>query len=184
MTDFDEFLRKRNEERAAEARNTDVLFADQGKEWQRLKDELRRITDGKRLGTDPFEWSPYPAPYTDFLKLKDVAVVFATTPIGALAPGPYRIVFARRPLRANEVWVDDEPISAVNWVLTSNLSAVSCIGMQKSQVSDCRHRISRPRLPSTSSNTSKPISRPLSPNIRVCVSRKQPWRSALEFLYD
>lgn len=118
MTDFDEFLRKRNEERAAEARNTDVLFADQGKEWQRLKDELRRITDGKRLGTDPFEWSPYPAPYTDFLKLKDVAVVFATTPIGALAPGPYRIVFARRPLRANEVWVDDEPISAVNWVLT------------------------------------------------------------------
>ena len=116
MTDFDEFLRKRNEVKTAEAQDTSTLLADQGKEWQRLKDQLRQITAGKRLGTDPFEWSPYPSPYPDFLKLKGVAVIFATPRVGILMPQTYRVVFARRPLRANEVWIDDEPVSAIHWL--------------------------------------------------------------------
>ena len=45
-------------------------------EWQRLKDATRSVTAGKNLDGNPFEWSPYLAYYTDFLRLKDVAASF------------------------------------------------------------------------------------------------------------
>lgn len=116
MTDFDEFLRKRNEELAAGARDTALPASDQVKAWQRLKDELRRITQGKRLGTEPFEWSPYPAPYPDFLKLGDVAAVFvipvALTPV----PPDFRIVFGRRPTRADEMLAPSSSSAAIPWL--------------------------------------------------------------------
>ena len=118
MTDFDEFLRKRNEERSATVRDIHLNFADQGKEWQWLKDELRRITEGRKLGTEAFEWPTYPAPYPDFLTLGDVAVVFATPAIATLAPQIYRLMFVRRPFRANEVSNIGAPIPAVNWLLS------------------------------------------------------------------
>jgi hypothetical protein len=117
MTEFDEFLCKRNREIFTEARHAELPNTDQGKEWVRLKEQIREITQGKSLGNAPFEWSPYPAPYPDFLKLKDVSVTFLTPSITGLTPRTYRLVFARRPLRANELWVDDEPVPAVRWTL-------------------------------------------------------------------
>jgi len=125
MTDFDEFLQKRNAAESMKARDTILLFSDAGKEWQRLKDRVREITDGKSLGAEKFEWSSYPAPYPDFLKLKDVAATFIVTVAAGIPAQNFRIVFARRPLRANEMWVDDEPIPAKTWLL--NLEATNGI---------------------------------------------------------
>jgi len=118
MTDFDEFLQKRNAAESMKARDTILLFAEAGKEWQRLKDRVCEITEGKSLGVEKFEWAPYPAPYPDFLKLKDVAATFIATMAAGNTAQNFRIVFARRPLRANEMWVDDEPISARTWQLS------------------------------------------------------------------
>ena len=118
MTEFDEFLRKRSEASSAATRDAALPIEDHGKEWQRLKDELRRITNGKALGAEPFEWSPYPAPYPDFLKLRDVAAVFATPLAGKMTPASFRIMFARRSSRADEVSRVDAPISAIQWLLT------------------------------------------------------------------
>jgi hypothetical protein len=110
MTDFDEFLQKRNAAESMKARDTILLFVEAEREWQRLKDQVRKVTEGKVLGTEPFEWSPYPAPYPDFLKLKDVAATFISTAAAGNRGQDLRIVLARRPLKANEMWVDDEPI--------------------------------------------------------------------------
>ena len=117
MTDFDEFLQKRNAAESVKARDTILLFAEAEKEWQRLKDQVQKITKGKTLGLEPFEWAPYPAPYPDFLKLKDVAATFIETGATGGRAQSLRIVFARRPLKANEMWVDDEPIPARVWLL-------------------------------------------------------------------
>jgi hypothetical protein len=133
MTDFDEFLRKHNEAESMKARDTILNFAGAGNEWQRLKDQVRKITEGKTLGIEPFEWAPYPAPYPDFLKLKDVAVTFISYGAAGNSPQNLRIAFARRPLRANEMWVDDEPISARTWLL--NLEAENGIFYWSQQAS-------------------------------------------------
>jgi len=118
MTDFDEFLRKRNELRSAQGGDTTLLAAEAMNEWQRLKDRVREITCGKALGSEKFEWAPYPAPYPDFLKLKDVAATFIAYRVAGNLQQDFRITFARRPLRANEMWIDDDPIPPKAWLLT------------------------------------------------------------------
>src|SRR5271166_6533518 len=99
---FEDFLRKRNDAKSMEDGERALLRAEATQEWQRLKDQLRTMTDGKKLGADVFEWSPYPAPYPDFLKLRDVALSFETGLVVADVMPKYRIVFCRRPLRVNE----------------------------------------------------------------------------------
>jgi len=115
---FEEFLRERNNAKSMEAGDRALFRTAADKEWQRLKDRVRQITEGKMLGPDLFEWSPYPASYPDFLKLKDVALSFeAGTVVGDALP-KYRIGFCRRPLRSGEMWADREPIPAERWWLT------------------------------------------------------------------
>jgi hypothetical protein len=123
MTDFDEFLRTRNELQSAQGSDTTLLAAEAMNEWHRLKDRAREITDGKALGSEKFEWAPYPAPYPDFLKLKDVAATFISPRIAGDSQRDFRITFARRPLRANEMWVDDDPIPPKPWLLTLEVSS-------------------------------------------------------------
>ena len=83
MTDFEDFLQKRNAAEQMKARDMILLLSEADREWERLKEQIRKITEGKALGT---------------------------------AAGNHarslRIVFSRRPLKANEMWVDDEPIPA------------------------------------------------------------------------
>ncbi|MGD0520409.1 MAG: hypothetical protein ABSA48_04060 [Terracidiphilus sp.] len=121
MTDFDEYLQKRNAAESMKARDSILLFAEAGKEWQRLKDRVREITAGKSLGVEKFEWSPYPAPYPDFLKLKDVAATFIAKVAAGTSAQNFRVVFSRRPLRADDVvreeWSDEDPIPARTWLL-------------------------------------------------------------------
>jgi hypothetical protein len=112
MTDFEDFLQKRNTAEHMKARDTILFLVEADKEWERLKEQVRKITKGKVLGTEPFEWAPYPAPYPDYLKLKDVAATFIATAAAGNRARNLRIVFSRRPLKANEMWVDDEPIPA------------------------------------------------------------------------
>jgi len=114
---FDEFLRQCNDAKSAEDGDQALLRAAAAQEWQRLKDRLRRITEGKRLGADVFEWSPYPAPYPDFIKLKDVALCFESGTVVGDAAQKYRLVFSRRPLRSGEMWANAEPIPAERWWL-------------------------------------------------------------------
>jgi hypothetical protein len=114
---FDEFLRQCNDAKSTEEGDQALFRATAGQEWQRLKDRLRKITDGKRLGADHFEWCPYPAPYPDFIKLKDVALCFESGTVVGDAAQKYRIVFARRPLRSGEMWANSEPIPAERWWL-------------------------------------------------------------------
>jgi len=115
---FEDFLRKRNDAKSMEAGERALFRAEASQEWQRLKDQLRAMTEGKSLGGDVFEWSPYPAPYPDFLKLRDVALSFETGLVVADVMPKYRIVFCRRPLRVNEMWANHEPIPAERWWLT------------------------------------------------------------------
>ncbi|WP_263350644.1 hypothetical protein [Acidicapsa acidisoli] len=115
---FEEFLRQRNEAKTLEAGDRALFRMAAEKEWQRLKERVRQITEGKMLGADLFEWSPYPASYPDFLKLKDVALLFEAGTVVGDAPQKYRVVFSRRPLRSGEMWADREPIPAERWWLT------------------------------------------------------------------
>jgi hypothetical protein len=115
---FDEFLRRRNDAKSMEEGDNAHFRAAAAQEWQRLKDRLRLITEGKRLGADLFEWCPYPAPYPDFIKLKDVALCFESGTVVGDAAQKYRIVFARRPLRSGEMWANEAPIPAERWWLT------------------------------------------------------------------
>jgi hypothetical protein len=121
MTNFDEFLQKRNAAESMKARDTTLLFSDAGNEWQQLKDRVREITEGKALGVEKFEWSPYPSPYPDFLKLKDVAATFIAKVAAGSPAQNFRVVFSRRPLRADDVvreeWSDEDPIPARTWLL-------------------------------------------------------------------
>jgi len=109
---FDEFLRLRNDAMYVEECGNAQFRVQADREWQYLKDRLKQITAGKMLGADPFEWSPYPALYPDFLKLTDVALSFETGTLVGEAPPRYRLVLSRRPLRPSEMWPDEEPIPA------------------------------------------------------------------------
>jgi hypothetical protein len=120
---FEEFLRQRNDARSMEAGDRALFRTAAEKEWQRLKERVRQITEGKMLGADPFEWSPYPASYPDFLKLKDVALSFEAGTVVGDAPQKYRVVFSRRPLRSGEMWADREPIPAERWWLNVEADA-------------------------------------------------------------
>jgi len=117
MTDFEDFLQKRNAAEQMKARDIILNFGGEDREWELLKEQVRKITEGKALGPEPFEWAPYPAPYPDFLKLKDVAATFIATPAAGNHARSLRVVFSRRPLKANEMWVDDEPIPAKTQLL-------------------------------------------------------------------
>jgi len=115
---FEEFLRERNDAHSIEAGDRAIFRVAAEKEWQRLKDRVRQITEGKMLGADLFEWAPYPAACPDFLKLKDVAVCFESGTVVGDALQKYRIVYSRRPLRGSEMWGDREPVPAERWWLS------------------------------------------------------------------
>jgi hypothetical protein len=118
---FDDFLRKRNDAKSMEDGERALFRAEASQEWELLKDHLRQITDGKKLGADVFEWSPYPALYPDFLRLRDVALSFETGQVVRDVIPRYRLVFSRRPPRAPEVWANAEPTPAERWWLTLEL---------------------------------------------------------------
>jgi hypothetical protein len=115
---FDEFLRQCNDAKSTEDGDQALFRAAAAEEWQRLKDRLRQLTEGKRLGADIFEWCPYPAPYPDFIKLKDVALCFESGTVVSDGAQKYRLVFSRRPLRSGEMWANEAPIPVERWWLS------------------------------------------------------------------
>jgi hypothetical protein len=117
-TDLDEFLAEREGKLQNQRSAEDVLAQETKAEWQRLKDATRSVTAGKNLDGNPFEWSPYHAYYTDFLRLKDVAASFLDRGERNGIPQGCSIRFDRRSPASNQVFLDEKsPIPGEVWPL-------------------------------------------------------------------
>jgi Fic family protein len=117
-TDLDEFLAEREGKLQNQRSAEDVLAQETKAEWQRLKDATRSVTAGKNLDGNPFEWSPYHAYYTDFLRLKDVAASFLDRGERNGIPQGCSIRFDRRSPASNQVFLDEKsPIPGEVWSL-------------------------------------------------------------------
>jgi Fic family protein len=117
-TDLDEFLAEREGKLQNQRSAEDVLAQETKAEWQRLKDATRSVTVGKNLDGNPFEWSPYHAYYTDFLRLKDVAASFLDRGERNGIPQGCSIRFDRRSPASNQVFLDEKsPIPGEVWSL-------------------------------------------------------------------
>jgi Fic family protein len=117
-TDLDEFLAEREGKLQNQRSAEDVLAQETKAEWQRLKDATQSVTAGKNLDGNPFEWSPYHAYYTDFLRLKDVAASFLDRGERNGIPQGCSIRFDRRSPASNQVFLDEKsPIPGEVWSL-------------------------------------------------------------------
>ncbi len=79
----------------------------------------RFALDNKEFLGYKFEWSPYPAPRSEFLKLNNVAVTFTD---GGVKNGVLlncRVHFARRPLKpGGETWAsENSALDPIAWSL-------------------------------------------------------------------
>lgn len=107
MTDFKEFLRSEeanDEGRRGENPNMSRMVG----EWSLLKDKVRVLAANESYKGKPFEWSPYSAPYADFVRLGEVAAIFRDSRSLPDTPLACEIFIGRRPLAANELWIEDE----------------------------------------------------------------------------
>ncbi len=117
MTDFKEFLRAQREKSQAIVRDKEAVAIGAAQEWLRLKQKVRELADGESYDGEPFQWSPYPAPYPDFLAVKNLSVSFLDRGMRGGIPQNCMIVFGRRPILPNQVWSDDEALPAEVWHL-------------------------------------------------------------------
>lgn len=115
MTNFKEYLRGQREESEAIVRGNEVLAAGAAMEWKRLKQRVRELAEGESYNGEPFLWSPYPAPYPEFLHVGKVAVSFHDRGLQGGIPQKCMISFGRRPLPPNEMWNDDEALAIEYW---------------------------------------------------------------------
>ena len=103
MTNFKEYLRlqKQNDQAA----QSDVEFAvKMAAEWSLLKERVRALSANETYQGEAFEWAPYAAAYTDFVKLKNVAAIFRESRSLPDIPLSCEVLFSGRPLAANQMW--------------------------------------------------------------------------------
>jgi hypothetical protein len=103
VTNFREYLRlqKQNDQAA----QSDVEFAAKmAAECSLLKERVRALSANETHKGEAFEWAPYAAAYTDFVKLKNVAAIFRETRSLSDTPLSCEVLFSRRPLAAHQIW--------------------------------------------------------------------------------
>lgn len=117
MTDFKQYLRAQEEASEASKRDKQALQAGAVEEWSRLKERVHELAKGESYDGKPLQWSPYPAPYADFLHIDKVAVSFHDRGVRGGLPQDCIVRFGRRPLPPNEIWSDDEALPPEIWHL-------------------------------------------------------------------
>jgi hypothetical protein len=119
MTDFKEYLRVQKEASEATLRDKQALNTGAVEAWSQLKKSVHDLAAGESYDGEPFQWSPYPAPYPEFLlvKNKNVAVSFHDRGVREGIPQNCMIRFGRRPLSPNNIWSDDEALPQETWHL-------------------------------------------------------------------
>jgi hypothetical protein len=143
MTEFKEYLRSREMSEARREEELDV--SKMTAEWTRLKNNVRALADGETYKGDRFEWSPYSAPYTDFVRLGNVAAIFRDSRSLPSTPLACEVFIGRKPLAASEMWVEDEAPAPQLW----HLEPRDQNGQMTWQVKELRKTISTEELANT-----------------------------------
>jgi hypothetical protein len=116
MTNFKEYLRSQKQNDYA-AHNDAESAAKMAAEWSLLKEKVRALSANEAYKGEAFEWAPYEAAYTDFVKLKNVAAIFRESRSLPDIPLSCEVLFSRRPLAANQVWSVEKAPPAQLWHL-------------------------------------------------------------------
>jgi hypothetical protein len=117
-SEFDEFLKEREEKKNQSLTAADVVAQRAAAEWRHLKDLTKALTAGKAMDDNPFVWAPYNAPYPDFLQLKNVAATFIDRGTRNGIPQNCSVRFDRNASVAQGVFLEDEsPVPAEVWSL-------------------------------------------------------------------
>jgi hypothetical protein len=117
-SEFDEFLKEREEKKNQSLNAADVVAQRAAAEWRHLKDLTKALTAGKAIDDNPFVWAPYNAPYPDFLQLKNVAATFIDRGTRNGVPQNCSVRFDRNASVTQGVFLEDEsPVPAEVWSL-------------------------------------------------------------------
>jgi len=100
MTNFKDYLRAQKERSASTPEGT--ALSRPTEEWAQLKQRVRELAAGESYDGEQFLWSPYPAPFPEFLALGNVALSFNHR--GRSASSGYTVSFGQRPLAPSEVF--------------------------------------------------------------------------------
>jgi hypothetical protein len=117
-SEFDEFLKEREEKKNQSLNAADVVAQRAAAEWRHLKDLTKALTAGKAIDDNPFVWAPYNAPNPDFLQLKNVAATFIDRGTRNGVPQNCSVRFDRNASVTQGVFLEDEsPVPAEVWSL-------------------------------------------------------------------
>jgi len=119
MTDFKEYLRVQKEASEATLRDKQALNTGAVEAWSQLKKSVHDLAAGESYDGEPFQWSPYPAPYPEFLlvRIRMWRLVSMIAVCEKGIPQNCMIRFGRRPLSPNNIWSDDEALPQETWHL-------------------------------------------------------------------
>ncbi|HEY2498276.1 MAG TPA: hypothetical protein VGK24_14525 [Candidatus Angelobacter sp.] len=123
--DFDKFI----QEHSQEQQGREKLSQETKPEWAVLKGLVSRFAlDGKEFSGHKFEWAPYAASRSEFLRLNDVAVIFLDQGERNGVPLNCRVRFTRRPLEPGRMWVDNEaPLEPLEWSLEPQIEGENLV---------------------------------------------------------
>jgi Fic family protein len=117
-SEFDEFLREREDKQIQSLSAAEVVAQRAAAEWRHLKDLTKALTAGKAIDGNSFQWAPYSGPYPDFLQLKNVAATFIDRGARNGIPQGCCIRFDRNASVAQGVFLEDESaVPAEVWSL-------------------------------------------------------------------
>ena len=118
IAELDQFLIVRKAQRSGHKPAEQIIAEGAAREWQRLKDITRTLTGGKDVDGNKFEWAPYSAHYSDFLRLKDVAASFYDWGQRNGVPQDCSIRFDRRSPEPNAMFLEGQsPVAPEVWSL-------------------------------------------------------------------
>ncbi|MGB7548851.1 MAG: Fic family protein [Terracidiphilus sp.] len=131
-SEFDEFLREREDKQNQCLSAAEVLAQGATAEWQHLKDATKALTAGKAIDGNPFQWAPYSTLYPDFLQLKNVAATFIDRGTHHEIPQSSSIRFDRNASVSQGVFLEDEsPVPAEIWSLEPRAEGQSVVWQVK-----------------------------------------------------
>lgn len=117
-SEFDEFLRERQDKQNQSLIAAEVLAQGAAAEWQHLKDATKALAADRAIDGNPFQWAPYSTRYPDFLQLKNVAATFIDRGTRNGIPQACSIRFDRNASGPQGVFLEDEsPVPAEVWSL-------------------------------------------------------------------
>ena len=117
MTNFKDYLRVQREEAEPSFRVEQALASSVSSEWASLKQRVRELAEGESFDGERFLWSPYPAPYPEYLLLWEVAASFRDRGVLEGVPRNCAVRFGQRPLPADQLWAETEMLPTEVWHL-------------------------------------------------------------------